>query len=128
MNAKPDTAAALKGRCVLIVEDELLLAMELQKTLEDEGCIVLGPLKNVEQALAVLEQKLPDAAILDLNLDGDRSTPVAAALRTEGIPFIVTTGYAEKVAADAVFQDMPWVNKPIHRKELVRLLERILKS
>ena len=76
-----ENGADLEGLCVLVVEDEFLLAMELEALLEQRGCRVLGPVATIDQALAVLARHRPAVAVLDVNLRGKRATPVAAALR-----------------------------------------------
>jgi DNA-binding response OmpR family regulator len=64
----------LKGARVLIVEDELLVANYLEELLGMEGCIVLGPALRVHEALVLIERQRPEAAVLDLNLHGERTT------------------------------------------------------
>src|SRR5574341_760011 len=84
---------ALRGQRILIVEDEWLVAIELQALLEQQGGVVLGPVNTVARALRLLDHERPDVALLDLNLNGQRSTPVASALSVQGVPFVVVTGY-----------------------------------
>jgi CheY-like chemotaxis protein len=83
----------LTGRRVLVVEDEALVAMLVEDALIEAGAIVIGPAATVSEALALLSHTTPDVAVLDLNLAGETSTPVADALAAGGIPFVVATGY-----------------------------------
>ncbi len=83
----------LSGRRILVVEDEALVAMLVEDALLEAGAQVIGPVATVAQALALLERETPDAAVLDLNLAGENSTPVADALVKRGLPFVVATGY-----------------------------------
>jgi len=83
----------LTGRRVLVVEDEALVAMLVEDALLDAGAAVLGPAATVSEALLLLEQERPDVAVLDLNLAGETSTPVADVLAKRGVPFVVATGY-----------------------------------
>lgn len=83
----------LQGRLILVVEDEALVAMLLEDALADAGCRILGPAPSVEQALALLKHDRPDAAVIDLNLGGETSAPIADVLAALGIPFLVATGY-----------------------------------
>lgn len=83
----------LTGRRVLVVEDEALVAMLVEDALLDAGAGVIGPAATVAEALACLERETPDVAVLDLNLAGETSTPVADVLAARGIPFVVATGY-----------------------------------
>ena len=70
----------LAGRRILLVEDELLLAMTLEHVLGAEGCVVVGPFPRVEPALKAAREEPLDAAVLDINLGGDRVYPVAQVL------------------------------------------------
>jgi DNA-binding response OmpR family regulator len=126
MNAEPGANAALGQRRILIVEDELLLAMELSRLLKQEGFMVIGPAKNVAQAMTLLDSQTPEAVILDINLGGEKSTPVAVELRARGIPFIVASGYGEKRADEPALQDAMWFNKPIRDDRLLRVLADML--
>lgn len=100
----------LKGRRVLIVEDAVLLALELETGLSDAGALVIGPAYELEEALALLDQPI-DAAVLDANLNGQSVMPVAQALAERGVPFIFATGYGDTGAALAGF-NAPIVRKP----------------
>jgi len=104
------TPGDLKGRRVLIVEDAVLLALELETGLSDAGAHVIGPAYELEEALALLDQKI-DAAVLDANLNGESVMPVAQALAERGVPFIFATGYGDTGAALAGF-NAPIVRKP----------------
>ena len=86
----------LAGRNILIVEDESLVAMLLETILEDMGCTPVGPISNVDEALALLAGDVAlDGALLDVNVAGREVFPVAAALKALGVPFVFSTGYGE---------------------------------
>jgi two-component SAPR family response regulator len=121
-------AEVLQGRRVMIVEDELLVAMELESLLEEQGCAVVGPAPTVDRALALLDRERPDAAILDINLDGQTAIPVAAALKARGIPFLLATGYGNMQASEPELNGAPRLDKPVSHDRLVRVLARILRS
>ncbi|MBM9595497.1 response regulator [Roseitranquillus sediminis] len=76
--------------------------------------------------LAVLEAGRPDAASLDMNLNGESSAPIAAALREQRIPFVVVTGYTGKHHEDPTFQGAPLLRKPYDGAQLVRTLVGLL--
>ena len=116
----------LKGRRLLVVEDEMLLAMDLEMLLEGEGCVVLGPAHSVAHALDILKTEHPDAATLDMNLNGELSVQVAAALRDRKIPFVVVTGYTGRYEEEPIFQSAPLVKKPYDTGELIRKLIDVL--
>lgn len=81
------------GLRVLVVEDEFLIAAVLQDMLEDATAVVIGPTVTVADALRLIQTSEIDAAILDMNLNGQWSDPVAEELTARRIPFVFTTGY-----------------------------------
>ncbi len=117
----------LAGLRILIVEDELLLAMDYEEMLEREGCIVLGPVGRQARALALLELERPDAAILDLNLAGERSTAVAEALEALEVPFVIVTGYGERTLQEPVLRRAPRLGKPLKAQQLLHLIGAIVR-
>ena len=110
------TAAALTGLRVLVVEDEFFLALDLASTLDDLGCVVLGLAATVPEALRLLAADPPDVTLLDINLDGTRTTPVALALAAAGLPFIAVTAYAS--LPEPVFDGVPIVGKPFWSEQV----------
>lgn len=114
------------GTRVLIVEDEMLVAMELESLITDQGCAVVGPASTVDRALALIEQERPDAAILDVNLDGTTAAPVAAALRARHVPFVLATGYGAGQELQPELRGVPRVAKPVDHDHLVRTLAGVL--
>jgi CheY-like chemotaxis protein len=121
-----DAGNVLRGRLIMIVEDEMLVAMELESLVADYGCDVIGPVPTAQRALALLEEQEPDAAILDVNLNGTTAAPVAAALSERGVPFLLATGYREAQALRPEFQGVPRVDKPVRHEYLVCALVRLL--
>jgi two-component SAPR family response regulator len=121
-----DNGADLTGRRVLVVEDEFLLAMELEALLERRGCTVLGPVPTVCQALAMLDDEQPEVALLDVNLKRERATPVAAALIDRGVPFVVVTGYSERQLSEPELRVAPRVEKPVTYRALGRAMAQAL--
>lgn len=86
--------SALRNRLILVVEDEYVVAQDIQSELEAAGAEVLGPAPTVTDALTLLAGSAAlDAAILDVNLKGELVFPVAAALRKRDVPFVFVTGY-----------------------------------
>ena len=105
--------ASLRGRRVLVAEDEYMLAEDLRAELERVGALVLGPVPSVAEALElVAAEPAPEVAILDINLGGEMAYPVADALRARGIPFIFATGYDPWSIPEA-YQDVPRTEKPV---------------
>lgn len=86
----------LKGRRILVVEDESLVAMLLETILEDMGCETIGPISNVAEAVRLVDGgEDMHGALLDVNVAGVEVFPVAAALDARGVPFVFSTGYGE---------------------------------
>lgn len=121
-----EAGEVLRGRRVMIVEDELLVAMELESLLEEQGCDVVGPAPTVDRALALVDRERLDAAILDVNLDGQTAAPVAAELNARGVPFVLATGYGAAQAHQPELRNVPLLDKPVNQETLVRTLARIL--
>jgi PAS domain S-box-containing protein len=106
----PRQARSLHGSRVLIVEDAVLLALELETGLAEAGAEVIGPAYELEEAMALLERPI-DAAVLDANLNGRSVTPVAEALVRRNVPFVFATGYGDTGGAPGGF-DAPIIRKP----------------
>ena len=107
---------------VLVVEDEPMIAMDIQMMLEQQGLRVLGPVGTVERALGLLERALPDVAVLDLNLRGRLVTPVAERLRNLGVPFIIASADPSVAGSEAVFAGAQGIGKPIQEQHLLAAL------
>jgi PAS domain S-box-containing protein len=117
-----------RARRVLIVEDEMLVAMGLAAGLAGEGWDVMGPVGSVEDAFKSLAGgTAPDVAILDINLDGQNSYPIANVLQTRGIPFLFCSGY-ETPDREARYQHCPLVRKPTNLKLLVTHLATLIEE
>jgi len=115
----------LAGRRVLIVEDEALVAWALEDMLGELGCIVVGPAARVDQALAIVEAQHLDAAVLDVNLNGEKCYPIAKALRARGVPFIFSTAY-NKDSLQKDYLDSPMLQKPYESSTFSNALEELL--
>lgn len=87
-------AGSIAGRRILVVEDEALIAAQVEAVLDGAGCTVIGPAADVAEALSLAADSPPDLAVLDVNLAGERSDPIADVLAARGIPFLFCTGYA----------------------------------
>lgn len=80
-----------------MVEDEFLVALDVCDLLEQAGYEIIGPVPTIEAALASLSAQLPAACVLDVNLRGEHSVPVALRLRAEGVPFVLSSAYDAKM-------------------------------
>jgi len=111
------TDQILMGRRFLVVEDEMLVLMVLEDMLDELGCQSVTAAANVEDALRLAVTEDYDAAVLDVNLNGSKSYPVADALARRGIPFAFATGYANHGAGTA-FDTRPVLRKPYQLRNL----------
>ena len=110
------------GLRVLLVEDQILVSMYLAGMLTEIGCSVVGPAATVTSALEITRSEPLDGAVLDINMRGEYSFPVARELRDRGIPFFFTTGHSHAILPGDL-QGVPCLTKPVsmHRfAELVR--------
>ena len=114
----------LSGRRVLVVEDEILLRIKLEDMLADLGCESVTATATTVKAVALVEGQVFDAAVLDMNLNGDSSRPVADALAKRGVPFIFATGNRGDMWDG--FCDRAVLRKPFKYAELVEILSRLL--
>lgn len=119
--ASPQTGdrkgASLKGLRILLVEDEFLVALEVEDTLQDWGCTVLGPFAKLSKAIEAARGAELDGAILDINLNGEMVYPLADDLASKNVPFVFLTGYT---AADIPenYRGFPRLQKPLDAKTL----------
>lgn len=110
---------------ILIVEDDALVAMEMEARVSAYGCAVVGPAPTIAIANRLLDDVRPDAALLDVNVCGERITPIAARLREMGVPYVLVTGYARLAFEEPELQ-VTKLAKPIADAELTRALRRLL--
>ena len=90
----------------------MLIAAELEATLEDLGCQVVGPFARIGQALAELDGIELDVAVLDVNVRGEMIFPVAEALKARGVPMVFCTGYADLPDIPEPLRDKVRLSKP----------------
>ena len=114
----------LSGRRVLVVEDEMLVLIMIEDMLADLGCSLVTSAATVDKALALAHAQVFDAAILDINLNGHDSHPVAEALSARGVPFIYSTGNTGHGSRDS-YSGRPVLKKPFKYEELVAILARL---
>lgn len=121
-----DVAQDLHGLRVLVVEDSLLIADTIVDALAEEGCVVVGPVPRLADAVAVATDARLDGALLDVNLSGERCFPVAEALARRDVPFAFLTGYGESAIPPA-WQAVPRLSKPLDFSALVQLAKQLFR-
>ena len=115
------TGSRAAARRILVVEDEILIGMLLEDMLGDLGYQVAAMASRIEEALTLAREVDADAAILDVNLNGQEVYPVAEILAGRGIPFVFATGYGERGLPPA-HQQRPTLQKPFQQATLQRQL------
>ncbi len=111
----------IDGLRVLVVEDEALVALQIEDMLTGLGCVVVGPASRVGQALELLHGQQVDAAVLDINIAGELVYPVADELASRGLPYIFATGYGASGLTDA-YRGRPVLEKPFPKGALLQAM------
>ena len=116
----PGATIALTGRSVMVVEDEAIVALAVNDSLTELGFSVVGPFSRVSDASQALQDSKVDAAILDVNLDGELVYSLAENLTARKIPFVFATGYGAE-SIEQRFEHVPILQKPIEKEALCRV-------
>jgi DNA-binding NtrC family response regulator len=116
--------AILQGKKILVVEDEAGLAENLQVMLEESGCDLVGVVGTIDSALAFALSSEIDAAVLDIDVQGEESSEIARALQMRGIPYLLATGHA--TGRSRKFGSAPVLEKPYLQKDLEAALSELL--
>lgn len=114
----------MSRRRVLVVEDEVIVGMLIEDMLAQLGFEVVAISTRLDDALRLARTLDIDCAVLDINIDGQLSFPVADVLRRRGVPFLFATGYGAKIV-EAPFGGTPTLQKPFQIADLQRLLEEL---
>ena len=122
------TKTMLTGQRILLVEDDFYIAEDMACQLEAGGAKVVGPVASVDAAIGLIEQKEPlDGAVVDVNLQGVMSWPIADALLRRGVPLVFATGY-DRTSIPARYAGIVCCEKPCNFHMiggLIRLTERL---
>lgn len=114
----PHDDASMSGRRILIVEDDYLVASWLTGVLRQWGCEVVGPAPTVQEGLRLARSADLEGAILDINLRGEHSGPVAEELESKGLPFFFLTGYGSPALLPERLRERQKLFKPVKASEL----------
>jgi len=115
----------VKGRRILVVEDEYPVAEELRRWLQDGGAEVIGPASRVGRARSLIASETIDAAVLDIHLAGELVFPAAEALDERKIPYLFLSGFS-RATIPARFAHVPLLEKPVFFNDLYQALAVIL--
>jgi light-regulated signal transduction histidine kinase (bacteriophytochrome)/CheY-like chemotaxis protein len=113
---------------VLLVEDQMLIAMDVENMLEDNGVTGIETATSSAMALEKLKTFTPDVAILDINLGADTSIAVAHELSRREIPFMFATGYADGIMVPQELSSAPIIRKPYDEEALMSTIGVLLGS
>lgn len=111
------TSDSLTGCRILVVEDEMLIAVLIEQILQEFGCVVVGPVARLDVALQLASQEALDAAILDVAIRGGHVQPVAEQLLARGIPFVLASGYGDWSLPESL-RNQPRLTKPFTQEDL----------
>ena len=123
MSASQEPAAR---PCCLIAEDQTLIGMSLEAYLDEMGFVVAGPFTRQGEALAWLASNVPNLAILDYKLGEETCADLARELNARGVPLIVYSGTARGLDVPPELQAACWLEKPVPRSELLRVVTKLL--
>ena len=115
----------LKGMRILVVEDEPLLAWELELALADAGATVIGPARTLSIGCALAQQEDLTAAVLDVRLGKEDSAPIAAALYEQGVPFLFHTGHGSRFELGQQWA-APVISKPSNPDAVVATVANLV--
>lgn len=118
----------LAGRQILLVEDQALIAMDVEDALRNLGAASIVSAPSVQAALDELVKSVPDCAVLDINLAGETSIQLAEALLSQSVPFIFATGYRESSMIPQKFSHVPIVRKPVSSNALAEKLLLVIQQ
>ena len=113
----------MSRRRALVVEDEVLVGMLIEEMLLELGYEIAGLSTHLDQAVTLARTVAFDVALLDINLNGRQSFPVADAVRARGLPFLFATGYGSRIVPQP-YRDAPILQKPFSLEELKDALQR----
>jgi CheY-like chemotaxis protein len=114
---------SLSGLRILVVEDELLIALALEDILLSFDCQVIGPVSQVDEALAIARSERFDGALLDVNVRGRLVYPVAEELMARNVPIVFCSGYSDTSIMPPRFRVLPQIAKPYDETVLRRAME-----
>ena len=124
--AKGSESVGLTNLRALVVEDDAVQGLELERLLASRGCVVVAVAGSVEEALSVVSSEAIDLAVLDVSVAGTSSFRVAQALTDRGIPFLFATGFTAPGEIDPTWARIPNLRKPYTDEELWKALHEVL--
>lgn len=113
-----------QNKRILVVEDNILIAMDVEDQIAEQGCTPIGPFSHVSDGLEAVRQTDLHGAVLDVNLGDERVWPIAELLDQLGVPFVLATGYSDAEVPER-FKTRPRLEKPISPGSLAAALKQL---
>lgn len=123
--SQAEGARGLQGKRILVVEDEYFIASDLKRAFQKAEAVVVGPVGDVGQALALVAEQAIDVAVLDVNLEGTNSYPIADRLSERAVPCLFLTGYDGWSLPEA-YRDTPRLAKPFAMEAVLETVARLM--
>lgn len=120
-----DRSKPLTGLRILVVEDEIMVAMMLEEMLQDFGCGVVALAPSIEMALLAIRHEVFDGVLLDMNIHGRKTVVIADELISRAVPFLLVTGYGGGESDPPVMKSAPRLQKPFDGATLARSMEKL---
>jgi DNA-binding response OmpR family regulator len=114
------------GKCILVAEDERIIAADLCETVQEAGYEVVGPHSDMSSAMLAFNKHKPDLAILDVKLDDGLVFPLAERLTRENVPVIFHTGRVSRDEVTSAFPDAPTLSKPCPPTQVIDTVQKAL--
>jgi DNA-binding response OmpR family regulator len=125
LNESRSAPHRLEGLSVLVVEDETIISFLIEDMLTELGCEDIWHVAGLQAALTLLQERVPDLAVLDVNLGGELAYPIAQQLADAAVPFLFATGYGRD-GIPKEWTDRPVVQKPFNLDSLARAVRAAL--
>lgn len=127
MSAEDNAEEFLRGLRILLVEDDPLICLDLEASLEEFGAVVTA-VSNVGAAFAALAIAMPDFAVLDFELGAETSEPIAEVVQARDIPFLYLSGYSEHDERFSRWRGIRVLAKPLSAARIARGIQDILQA
>jgi len=112
---------------ILVLEDDALIAIDVEMLLESAGHAVVGPVSCQAAALVVIDEQALDAALIDINLGSEKAFDVADRLAKEGVPFAFLSGHS-RASVPSDHADRPFIAKPYTHRQVIEQVSKLLKD
>jgi DNA-binding NtrC family response regulator len=116
--------ADLQALRILLVEDDLLIAMEMEDFLREQGCEIVGPFARLADAMEAGAVERLDGAVIDLNLRGELSFPLIELLGRRAVPVILCSGYVDLPEIKEQLKGIATLSKPCNQDNLLKLMKQ----